>query len=329
MAGKTNKYSYSKVNTYKSCGWKYYLTYNEGHFTYSDTLVSELGTLVHHCEEVIGGLLQRGIPVDYDKLKDEFLNINIPKTSKFDLKGGIYGANLLKQKYPMDYFKTNDRGQSFATKVDNYLNSGIYRLENWLKMNPGYKVYGVEKYFSISFCDQTLSGYIDRIFYNEEENTYIIEDIKTKDKPFKDEELVTPLQFVFYNMALQNIINDPSATIMCRYDLPMCEMKQDAGTSGFVKRGEDELRQIFSKIEQKDFAPSPSPLCAWCPFSPTNPNQPEEGKLLCPYYSLWTPEKKVYAVAASWEGMEHHKEKMEAEISKQSLVKEDDIDFDF
>ena len=326
---KQTKYSYSKINTYDSCGWKYYLTYKEGHFIFTDNINTEFGSLVHKIEETIGKALKAHEPVNYEQLKNDFLNMNIPKTSKYDLNGGVYGANILKERYPEDYYKTNEQGQSYATKVEDYLNFGIYRLENWLKDHPGYEVYDTEKFFSITFEGEILSGFIDRIFYNKAENSYIIEDIKTKDKPFKDEELITPLQFVIYHLALQNIIDDPDAQIQCVYDLPFCNLKQPAGTKGFMTRGTKKLQTIFTGINKDDFKPGPSPLCAWCQFSPTNPNQPEDGKGLCPYYSLWTPGHKTMAVANKWNGMKGHQAVLQKEINKAMIKEELNIDFDF
>lgn len=329
MYTKKPKFSYSKVNTYDSCGWKYYLTYKEGHYVFTDNITTEFGVLVHFVEESIGKALKEGKEPDYEQLKNDFYNINIPKTSKFDTKGGIFGVNILKERYPEDFFKTNEAGQSYATKAKDYADFGIYRLENWLKAHPDYEVYDLEKFFSFTFEGEVLSGYIDRIFHNKKDNSYIIEDIKTKDKPFKDDDLVTPLQFVIYDLALHNILGDDNIKISCVYDLPFCNMKQDAGTKGFLTRGTDKLTKIFGGIHADDYHPGPSPLCAWCQFSPTNPNQPEEGKGLCPYHSLWTPGHKTFAVAHAWEGMDAHQKIMQRELNKTLLKDELGIDFDF
>ena len=236
---------------------------------------------------------------------------------------------ILKQQYPEQYFATDEFGQSYATKTKYYLDHGIYRLEKWMKEHPDYVVYDTEKAFSITWQGEIFSGFIDRILYNQNTNSYIIEDIKTKDKPFKPDELATPLQFVIYVLALENVLDDPSAQISCYYDLPFCDQKQAAGTKGFMERGKNKLQQICYKIREKDFTPSPSPLCAWCNFSPTNPAQPEEGKGLCPYYSLWTSSNRVFTVANEWEGIENHPIVLAREAKKAELNKELNIDFDF
>lgn len=318
------KYSYSRLNVYNSCGWKYELSYIEGHFINVDSLAADLGTTLHFIEENIARSLKNHEEVDYEQLKEDFLNINIPKISPYDTKGGIYGINILKEKYKEEFYKPDDNGVSYNTKVEDYMNYGIYRLENYIKENPGLEVYDMEKFFSVDYNGYILSGFIDRVFYNTNTGKYIIEDIKTKGKLFKDQELVTPLQFVVYVYALHTSLDIPYEDIECYYDLPFCQTKQKAGTDGFIQRGIKKLDEIFNGISTKDYKPNPSPLCYWCNFSPTNPNQPEAGKNLCPYYSLWTRENKTHAVSHRWRGMENHESIMAHELKKQAKANEND-----
>ena len=70
------KYSYSRVDTYGKCPWKYKLKYIDLHYTESSTLALELGTLVHYIEEHISYALMKGEEPDYDALREEFYNIN-------------------------------------------------------------------------------------------------------------------------------------------------------------------------------------------------------------------------------------------------------------
>ena len=43
-------------------------------------------------------------------------------------------------------------------------------------------------------------------------------------------------------------------------------------------------------------------------YSPTNPNQDEKAKNLCPYHSLWTKDNKTFSVGAKWEGLDKHEQ---------------------
>lgn len=307
---KTNqpkKNSYSSINTFEQCPFKYFLQYVEKHFVYVDSLASDFGTLCHHILENIGLDIKGEKEIDYEKYKKQFQEINIPKENAFDHNGGIYGINILKKKYPREFFEGDSNGQSYFTKALDFMNRGIYSLENYMKSHPDWKIWGCEYYFDITFNNHRFGGYIDRILFNEKTGEYLVEDIKTKDHPFKSEELITPLQFVVYVKALSDITGVPESKISCVYDLPICDMRQNAGTKGFVKRGVDKINKIFSQIENKKFEPKPSPLCWWCQYNHGNPDTPTEGKGLCPYYSLWRPDNKTYDVANLWEGMERHK----------------------
>ena len=320
MQNKKEKFSYSKLNVYNNCCWKYFLTYKEGHFINVESLAADLGTTLHFIEESIARSLKDHEEIDYEQLKNDFFNINIPKTSPYDTKGGIYGINILKEKYKEEFYKPDDNGVSYNSKIEDYMNFGIYRLENYIKENPGLEVYDMEKFFSVDYKGHMLSGFIDRIFYNKNTGKYIIEDIKTKGKLFKDEELKTPLQFVVYMYALHEGLGIPYEDIECYYDLPFCQTKQQAMMINFLdKDGEiKKLNHIFDGIDAKNYEPNPTPLCHWCNFCPTNPNQPEAGKNLCPYYSLWTRENKTHAVSHKWRGMESHESIMAHELKKQA-----------
>jgi len=330
---KAKKISYSKANTYDSCGWKYYLTYEENHFVFEDSIASELGTTLHFCEETMFNMLKETGSVDYEKIKDIFQNVNIPKKDKYDVNGGIFGINILKEKYKTDFYQTDNLGRSYYSKTLDYLTSGMYRLEDYLKANPDITLFDVEKHFSFEYKGYILSGYIDRIFYDKKNDKYIIEDIKTKDKLFKDDELTTPLQFVIYCMGLNTCLDIPYEKMECYYNLPFVNATQKAGTKGFIKRGFTKLDKIIENIENKNWEPSPSPLCYWCQYSMLNPNQPEDAKNLCPYFSLWTPDDKNHAVENKWEGMDNHEKIMNKFLEKHGQIEikkiVDEFDFDF
>lgn len=328
-----NKMSYSKLNVYDSCKWRYYLNYEKNFYFYSESISTFFGQLIHYCEEKIFNILKNKQCVNYEEIKDIFLNVKIDKKDKWDVNGGIYGINILKEKYKQEFYATDNLGQSYYTRSLEYMSTGMYRLEDYLKENPDLYPWAAEFYFSVLFEGYCFSGHIDRIFYNEKEDKYIIEDIKTKPKPFKDKELVTPLQFAIYCMGMKEGLDIPYEKMSCRYDLPFLNMKQDA-EKGFVSRGIAKLEKILKGIKEKDWTPHPSALCYYCPYCNANPGQPEGAENLCPYYSLWTPEKKSQDVASEWEGFDKHEDVMREflkEYGKKIQVKKvvDDFDFEF
>lgn len=325
------KYSYSRLNTYVNCPWRYKLQYMDHHYIFDDTLATELGTLIHHEEEIMGKSIIAGEPIDYGKLTKDFYEINVPKKSPQDTEGGIYGINILSKKYPEDFYNFDDKGQSYFTKCQDYTKTGIHRLEQFLAENPDLELVAVEKYFDVTFEGYEMMGFIDRVFRRKSTGEYIISDIKTKDHPFKDTELTTPLQFVVYSIALKSIYGLEDYPSECFYELPIAGIQQKAGTKGFIKRGLKKIRSIFDGISNEVWAPKPSALCHWCPFCYTNPKQKEEGKKLCCYYSLWTPggKYKSYDVMNKWEGIERNDIVMARFLNEQQEPGKNSFDFDF
>ena len=66
-------------------------------------------------------------------------------------------------------------------------------------------------------------------------------------------------------------------------------------------------------MEDGKWFPSPSPLCYWCFACENNPTA-SKYKKECQYYSLWTPNNKVYDVNKTY-----NKEKEDTE-KKRKLV---------
>lgn len=311
------KLSYSKTNVMENCPYKYKIQYIDKHFVYNDTLATLLGTLIHHIEEEIGLALKDGVIPDYDKLKKDLYEINIPKTTPTDPDGGIFGVNILKEKYRDEYYSVNENGESYHTLIQKYAESGIYRLQNFLTKFPDWTVFAVEQYFEVDYYCQptgkhyTLHGYIDRILKNTKTGEFMIEDLKTRSKLFPDEDLKSPMQFFFYSYALKSMQRLFDYPEHCRYDLVLMDERQAGGTKGWIGRCQKKLDKILMDIEQKAFVPNPSPLCYYCAFSGTNPdrhNLDPKDRHLCPYYSLWTKggTAKVWEVENKWEGFDKH-----------------------
>ena len=340
---KRTQFSYSRLEKYTECGYKYKLVYEDRNFISETGVAAAVGTLVHYIEEKIANCIINGEQIDYDALKKEFYEIDIPeKKPEYDVnghkkkgsEGGIYGVKKLQKMYGDEFFELNQDGVSYFTKCEEYREHGIYRLENYMKSHPELKIIAVEKEFFAEYKGHCLHGYIDRILFDTSTKEYVLEDIKTKGKPFKEEKIKTPLQFVVYSIALAKMYGLFDFPTRFNYDLPFCDMRQPAGTKGVMTRGFKKLDAIFAGIEAKDFVPGPSPLCYWCEFSQTNPKQPEAGKGMCPYYSLWTPDgnHKAWEADHKWQGKDAHPAIMDLyhkELGEPDTPSQVAKDFDF
>ena len=139
---KQTKYSYSRLAQYKNCPFAYDLKYNQQKYVDPPTLVTLLGTTIHHIEEKISLSLREGKSPNYSDLIDELYNINRPKISKYDTDGDIFGVKILQERFTEEYFtpsektglnsyflkKTTKRGKIFCLFFSSFLQEPIYKL---------------------------------------------------------------------------------------------------------------------------------------------------------------------------------------------------------
>ena len=299
------QYSYSKFETYEGCPFKYKLrVIDKIKFAWTDTIATEFGTAIHAMEEDIAKAIKDGQTIDYVALKNRL----------------ILKRHELEYKYAEVFNDLDKSSRTYLQKTYEYLESGIYRLERFMREHPTYEVVGMEQYFSVEFDDVKFTGYIDRVLRDTATGDIIIHDIKSWPVLKEQKDLTTPLQFVIYVLAAKKLYGVEPHQVKCYYDLPCCETYQEAGTKGFMDRGVKKLRNLIASIRNQEFEPKPSPLCHWCEYCPTNPYQPEEavGKVYCPYHSLWTKNKASFAKAAEWQGLENHGIVVENYIKKYS-----------
>lgn len=309
-------YSYSRLSTYKSCPFQYYLRYIQKKFLGTESLNTLLGTLLHSVEEKISLSLMEEKSPNYADLINYLHSVNIPKANAFDTEGGIYGIDILKKRFFDEWYRPSEKtGLSYKQKVDDYIER-IDRQEKFMLAHPELKLFDVEREFLFSYNGEQMKGFIDRVLKYKNQNRYIIHDIKTRDRLFDSQDTTTPLQAVVYSLALTEQLKLEEEPDEFFYDLIMIDQLQPAGTKGFIKRGKTALDKIFAGIHNELFTPRPSPLCYWCDYCNNNPNITPEGKNLCPYYSLWTPEHSSFAKNMEWEGMyklEEHRQIMKGE----------------
>lgn len=298
------KYSYSRLDCLDQCGFRYYLKYILGNFSKTGSVALEFGTAIHKVEEEIGNYIKDGLQIPYDSLLKNFIDTCVK----------------IENRYPEDFRTPDKTGRTYAEKINFYVNTGVYRLENYMKDNPDLEILGCEIPFTFNFNGEYLfRGSIDRALRNKKTGQYIVQDIKSFGVPLKDngpgnrdEHLVTPLQFVTYCIAMSELYPVDPTTIRCQYDLPLCDKLQDAGTKGYIGRGRGKLTKLFSRIKEEDWTCKPSPLCRWCEFSRLNPDADLQIKFLCPYHMNWTREHHDFSKENEWTGIEQYPSLLEA-----------------
>jgi hypothetical protein len=286
------RYSYSKISTYKQCKFKFKLKYLDKNYLFSANIATDFGSLVHETEEAIALAIQAGQPVNYVALKNRF----------------IIESHKLAHKYPNEFFNPDKSGKTYQEKAYLYLDSAIYRLENFLKQNPSLKIIGVEQKFEYDYDGvHSFNGSIDRAFQNITTGEIIIQDIKTWAVPAQNSELKAPLQFAVYMMAAEKLWGVPFDKIRCEYDLPLCDLTQAALSDNIVAESKPVLDKLFKGIHDENFRPTVSALCHWCEYNPLNnpailDTKPEA---VCPYFSTWQKSgDNVRDTLISWQNLE-------------------------
>lgn len=282
--------SYSRIDLFKQCAYRYKLKYIEKNYSDTTSLSLSLGTLAHKIfelkytpnqtmtlEEIWQGFL--------DGFKDE----------------NIKGWNELVDEYGFDIYDIDEKtGTSVEDRVevmkDKFFNEHI---------DDEWEVVGLEQEFLITFNNKAkIKGFIDRVDRNKITGEIRVIDYKTNKKPYEQKDLTTPLQMYIYSLACYELYGQYPTE--CIYDLLFLNMKQIGGTKGYMNRGFKTLNKIldeiilYQEIGSEHMKPNSCPLCYWCDYSKTNPNADAFYNTLCDYYSLWTRDKKTFAVNKQW-----------------------------
>ena len=284
--------SYSRIDTYKSCKMRYKLQYLDKNYSNTTSLALSLGSLSHRAFEM---KYTPGQTMSLDEIWQGFLD-------GFEVDGNhMPGWNELCDEYGFDIYEVDSKtGNSVEDRVeimkDKFFNEPID--EDW-------EVIGLEQEFLITFNNKAkIKGFIDRVDRNKVTGELRVVDYKSNKKPYEQKDLATSLQFYIYALACKELYGQyPSE---CVYDMIFLDMKQYALTKGWEQRGFKALNKIldemiwYQELGSEQIPPKASPLCHFCPFCKTNPNADPFYNTLCDFHSLWTREKKTFAVNKQW-----------------------------
>lgn len=297
--------SYSRIDLFKQCPLRYKLKYIDKNYTETTSLALELGTLSHYIFELKHDPHQT---MTLDEIWQGFLDgFEITKQVKnedgdiVDEVERIPGWNELVDEYGFDIYEVDEKtGTSVEDRVevmkDKFFNE---------KIEDEWEVIGLEQDFLITFNDKVkIKGFIDRVDRNKITGDIRVIDYKTNKKPYDKKDLATSLQFYIYALACKELYGQHPAE--CIYDMLFLNTKQYALTKGWEQRGFRALNKIldgiiwYQEIGSEHMPPKPSVLCHWCDFCKTNPNSDPFYNTLCDYHSLWTRDKKTFAVNKEW-----------------------------
>ena len=288
---KLPRYSYSKLDLFDQCNYKYKLQYIDGNYSDESTLVLDLGTIAHKGMELKARYLKEGKEINYEYIKSVVTNGIQEKTDKGDKY--IKGVKELKNKYFIDYYKKCDKtGMNYDEKLDVYYNSLVKKDFS----KDGWKVLDIEKAFEIVYENRCiLTGFIDRVDINDNGDIRVI-DYKTSKSTYDEKKLATPLQMVIYALACKELYG--RLPIEFIYDFIFINEEQCACSKGYLARGEKKLNKILDNIDEclkvGEYKPNPTPLCYWCSFASHTPLASSKTKDLCNFHCMWTPTDKNF-----------------------------------
>lgn len=195
------RFSFSKISSFNTCQYGYYLTYIKG-IRGEQNIYGELGTSCHECIE---GMLKG--EMNEEQAIGKFMD---------DLEY----CELMDMDFP------KYKGSSEGIK-NNYVNAIKHYFDNFELYceNPDYSA--IEEYFEIDIVGSLFRGYID-YYYIKGDDLYCI-DFKTSSKFSKNDFEKKKLQLIIYAMYLKK--KYPDKNIHCMFDM----LKYIKGKRGGLK----------------------------------------------------------------------------------------------
>lgn len=282
--------SYSRIDCFKQCAYKYKLKYIEKNYTETTSLALQLGTLSHYIFELKYTPNQT---MSLEEIWQGFLD-------GFE-EEGIKGWNELVEEYGFEVYEVDEKTENSVEErveimKDKFFNEAIE--EEW-------EVIGLEKDFLITFNNKAkIKGFIDRIDRHKVTGEIRVIDYKTNKKLYDSKQLPSSLQFYIYALACKELYGQYPTS--CIYDMLFLNTKQYALTKGWEKRCFKALDKLldsiiwYQEVGKEHMPPKPCVLCHWCDYCKTNPNADEDYKHLCDYHSLWSRNNKTFEVNKKW-----------------------------
>lgn len=306
--------SYSKLDLFDQCNRRYKLKYIDKNYGNSDSIALRIGTCAHKVIELKARNIMEDKPVDYDYLKTVFYEGVTEATEKGTEE--IMGVNEIKKKFFDDFFAPdNASGMNYVQKCDLFMDTVVKEEltnEDWIPIAAELPFDFVYLYTLPNGEEREvlIHGFIDSVrgkdFVDGKPTRLKVVDYKTSKKRYDDKKMATPLQQIIYGMALYTMYGILPEEY--EYSFIFINERQKACTKGYMNRAIKKLDKIFNKIYElemsNEYPPSPSPLCHWCDFCATNDNADVRMKDLCPYYSLWKPNEKTFAVNKTYDANE-------------------------
>jgi hypothetical protein len=280
-----NSVSYSQFSMYKTCPYKWALTYKDKNKTYKPSIHTVFGKAFHET-------VQDWLKTMYD--------VAGTVADKMDLNDKLYEEMIF---HYSDEKKSNN-GEHFTTssELDKFYNDGVAILE-YIKKNRsayfskrGWHLVGIELPLVVTphpeYPSVLYKGFLDFVLYDEKYDSFYIFDIKTStggwnDYAKKDE--IKQFQLILYKQFFAQEFNIDVEKIHIQYFIVRRKINENAlfppkRVQEFVPAsGKSKMNKALSemqkfiedcfetngKIQQKEYPKNPGKHCSFCPFNET------------------------------------------------------------
>lgn len=268
-------YSYSRIDTFRQCQYRFYLKYRKEIISEERAVALDVGTFCHEILEDRGNSIIKN---------EKLLTASEVKENKKE------EYEILKNTFSSEWNKTDKTGRDYNDKFKEFWS--MYDSE---MTDPEWHVEACEKEFNIVLGEKyILHGFIDRIDKNDQ-GDYKVIDYKTAAKIYTEKERDESMQMFIYALAIYIMYGRFPKEF--EYDFVFFGEKRPALQSGdnSMEACFTELVNLFRSIEKKDdnknFIPKRTPLCWWCPYGKNNLYH-DAGT--CQFYSEWTPSHRTF-----------------------------------
>jgi len=259
-----DKFSYSKINTYKTCPQRFKINYLDKIYKPHESIEAFMGKRVHEVLEWLHNERENiGSFCTIDHLLDKYNQLWGEKWHQ-----NIY---IAKQKYTI----VKKKNRKFKSYISLDRNKQIYKdigekcLANYYRRytkNFNKNILGVEMKYSLKIKNITFNCIIDRID-KEENGRYIVYDYKTGKKPISILNASNDLQLSLYHMAIAQNFTDYKEIILKWYFLRQDKIVTIKHSNEKILKLENEILKYIDNIKNDKYYPAKkSILCDWCYF---------------------------------------------------------------
>ena len=242
-------YSHSRLSTFEQCKQKYKFRYiDKIKPDFETSIEAHLGKAVHDTLEwLYRNVLNNKIPT-LDQTITEYTN-NWQEKYKESFK------IVKKELKPEDYF---NKGIKFL--IDYYLKHQPFK-DGTLEM---------EKRVFIKLHDNSPSkiiGFIDRLVYNKQTETYEIHDYKTGNFLPTQDKFDNDRQLALYGIAIKQIFGQHKEILLVWHYLDHNKRIISTRTNQQLENLKQEILELIDEVENtQEFHPNTSKLCEWCEY---------------------------------------------------------------